>query len=586
MLMTPHHKSAHAFVTVGRSVLALAVGVVAVANVVSALATNPWQPAVFGEHIIDLDGLGWGPHGAIVVALLLLLVARALAKGKRQAWCLAVTLFAFSLLSTIVSRQHMSYAPVALTLLVALLVLSPIFNTRSDPHTLRRGYSALVLSLACFAGLGLVRAFWHHEMPQVTIVERSVVLFLLRGLLFLFLGYGVVEVLRPVLTARHSQRDERARVRRLVRRHATLATSYFLLGADKAYFWSRSERSFIAYRLANGVALVLADPIGPAEERAPLLVDFIAYCRKQDWQIAFYQASTTTQQLCRAHGLQALKVGEEAIINVARFTTQGKAGAPVRHSIARAKRDGLTVQCWQGEQPPDTILAGMRRVSQAWLGADKARMQFGFSMGRFPADWSPELLTTAALDPQGEVRAFLTWTPLYQGNGWSLDVMRRTKGTPPGTMEMLIAESIEWANAKGYAHMSLGLAPLAGLDATAETGLITPSSEDVTSGASHRFSWLERSAAYLHQRKLLLGNYASLYHFKAKFNPAWEARYLIVPDARSLPRTLSALALAHGYSWATIAGEVRAALPTPATLTRRSRARALAEHSDTTRLSA
>jgi len=37
----------------------------------------------------------------------------------------------------------------------------------------------------------------------------------------------------------------------------------------------------------------------------------------------------------------------------------------------------------------------------------------------------------------------------------------------------------------------------------------------------------------------------SLYHFKAKFSPQWEDRYLAVPGASTLPEVLIALVRAH-----------------------------------------
>lgn len=163
----------------------------------------------------------------------------------------------------------------------------------------------------------------------------------------------------------------------------------------------------------------------------------------------------------------------------------------------------------------------------------KIQKQLGFSMGRFPLDWSPELLTVVALSATGEVQAFLTWTPMYAGKGWALDVMRRGKDTSPGTMEFLIAESVAWAKTHGDKRMSLGLAPLAGLINT------------ISHPAS--LSLVERSAAYLHHQGLLLGQYRSLYAFKAKFQPQWEERYIIVSERQSLPQILLAVARVHGY---------------------------------------
>jgi phosphatidylglycerol lysyltransferase len=543
MFPTARRKPLPLLAAMGRNALALGFVAALTVSMVAALMAHPSRHIIVFAEIFNLDGLGWGRDGVIALGALLLLVARALTRGKRQAWWLSVGLLAFSLLSA--ERGHRATTLLILGLLVALLMLTPLFSTRSDARAVMRGYLALALGIACILSYGLVYHALRHGVALVATVSLWRILFILHVLAFLILSYGVVQVLRPVLAAGGLPQNERLRAREVVRRYGCLATAYFALGADKRYFWSETGQSLIAYRVVQGVALALGDPIGPEAEREPFLRAFLAFCRRQDWPVVFYQASPRMQALCQEQGLHVYKIGEEGMIDVTRFTLQESAMAPVRHSVARARRAGITVQCWQGEAIPEAVFAGMKRISMGWLDEQKIRGQMGFSMGRFPADWSPELLTVVALGPAGQVQAFLTWTPLYAGNGWALDNMRRVKETAPGVMELLLAESVEWAKAEGYAQMSLGLAPLAGLT-------------DDPDGALNIAAWLralstapllECTAAFLHRRGVLLGNYRSLHHFKAKFQPDWEARYLIVSERAALPRMLAALARAHGNDW-------------------------------------
>jgi phosphatidylglycerol lysyltransferase len=250
-----------------------------------------------------------------------------------------------------------------------------------------------------------------------------------------------------------------------------------------------------------------------------------------------YQAGLTTTQECRTLGWRAYKIGEEAILDLNTFTLQGKKGAAVRHMLARAKRANISISCWQGVTIPEHIFTGMQHVSTAWKHDQQIAQQMRFSMSCFPENWSPDLLTVVACDAGGEVQAFLTWTPIYATRGWALDLIRRSKTAAPGTIESLIVESLEWARNHGTTHLSLGLAPLAGL-----------------SGETERRpgSVLERGAAWLHQRGLLLGQYRSLRAFKAKFQPDWQERYLIVQERMALPKVVFALAWIQGYTWKTL----------------------------------
>ena len=519
--------------TYGRAIAALFLLALALGGVLTSVLLKPWAPS---------DILGLGRLSGIVIWLLVLLVARALARGKRHAWLLSVSLLALLGAFSFGNRGLRILFPVILALLLAFIFLAPLFKARSDPYALIRGYASLVLGSAALYGhtleYGLLRSL--SPLPYN-------LMFALRVGAFTLLGIGIVEILRPVLPRHVTQLDDPRRAQTVVRRYASRSLAHYTLGPGMSYFWADSGQAFLAYRVCRGIAIVLGDPIGREDDLPALVQRFQAFCQRQDWDLAIYQACPTTLSYLASGGIHAIKVGEEAIVDTDVFTLRGKIGAPVRHSIARARRDNVSVTIWHGEALPDLIFAGMKRISASWLQSHHTFTQMGFSMGRFPADWAPALLTAVAQNRDGEVLAFLTWTPLYHGNGWTLDNMRRAQQTPPGTMEYLIAESIEWARARGYRAMSLSLAPLAGLREEVQgiNDLVAPPRWRITPSAR----LLQRSAAYLHRRGILLGNYRSLYFFKHKFQPTWEPRYLVLTEAAALPRVLIALAIVHGMDW-------------------------------------
>ena len=530
---------------IARWALALVFVLVALANIATALIALPAIPIEQVSQVVDLDEFAWGRAGTIALGLLLLLMARALARGKRQAWLLSLAMLGISLVGTLTEHAHVRSLVIIAASLVALLALGPAFTRRSDRVSSMRGYIALALG----GWLTWAHVFLYHaiKVGHVTLqLSPWMILFPLRMLSYAILTVGLWQLLRPVLRERADARGERERASEVVRRYGQLSTAYFALGEDKRYVWSDSGQTLLPYRVVGGVALALSDPIGPAEEHPQTLAKFIAYCRRQDWAFGIYQASPTAYRLGRSQGLRGFKIGEDALVDLRCLTLTGKAGAAVRHSVARARRGGLTVRLFHGERLPDDIVAGMERVSTTWLRQREINGQFGFSMGRFPADWSPEMLTAVAVDPNGAVQAFVTWTLLYAANGWSLDLIRRDADAVPGAMELLIAESFAWASARGCERMSLGLLPLAGLDA--ETRALEGASATPE-------ALIERSASYLHQRGVLLSSYASLRHFKEKFHPAWEARYLLLGEASATPQVLLALAQVMGGGWRVVAQE-------------------------------
>ncbi|MFI5274080.1 MAG: bifunctional lysylphosphatidylglycerol flippase/synthetase MprF [Ktedonobacterales bacterium] len=527
-----------------RAVPALLMAAVAVATLISLdLRLELAQDASF-DTITGLQLRLLGRAGELVVIVLLLLIARALAKGKRQAWLLTLGVVALACVEAYLTHRHgllFIMQPVAFC---GLLALGPLFSARSDRRMSLRGYGAGMLSIALIVAYALLGRIAFAHRPADLVFDT------LRGASLVVLAYAVVALLRPVLAGRHARGGERGEAARVIAAHGGQAVAHFALGADKSYFWSASRRSLIAYRVACGVALALGDPVGPMEESDEIVRDFLTYCRRQDWAVAWYQATAETRFLFRGAGLYAYKIGEEAVVDLGAFTMHGKVGERVRHAISRARRGGVTVQIWQGDAIPDAIFAGMKRVSVVWMGGHGTSSQMGFSMGRFPAEWSPDLLTAVALSAEGEVQAFTTWTPLYAGNGWALDAMRRLPEATPGAMELLLAECFAWARERCCVRMSLGLVPLAGLC----EGAACDGEEAVSP------SLVERGAAYLQRRKLLLGNYAALARFKDQFQPEWQPRYLVVADRTALPNVLRALAYVHSYTSLNILKEAALAL--------------------------
>jgi phosphatidylglycerol lysyltransferase len=104
-----------------------------------------------------------------------------------------------------------------------------------------------------------------------------------------------------------------------------------------------------------------------------------------------------------------------------------------------------------------------------------------------------------------------------------LDEVKRGRLAPAGTIELLIATSLQEFRGRAR-RASLGLAPLA--------------------GARHA-AGLAVAEAFLCGLLGLRSVSPGLYAFKAKFGPVWEPRYLVVERLTDLVPVLLALFLVH-----------------------------------------
>ena len=128
----------------------------------------------FCSHFLTWVGTHWERNSALVTGVLLLLIARALARGKRQAWWLSLGLLISSFLGAVVSRSDRSTILLALSLLAFLLVMAPLFPTRSDVRALVRGYVTLALGVGVIAGHIALSYLWYTE-GQGILALRNVI---------------------------------------------------------------------------------------------------------------------------------------------------------------------------------------------------------------------------------------------------------------------------------------------------------------------------------------------------------------------------------------------------------------------------
>jgi phosphatidylglycerol lysyltransferase len=87
-------------------------------------------------------------------------------------------------------------------------------------------------------------------------------------------------------------------------------------------------------------------------------------------------------------------------------------------------------------------------------------------------------------------------------------------------MEYLFVSLMLWGEEQGYRWLSLGMAPLAGLENRPFAPL-----------------W-NRIGAMIFRHGEEFYNFEGLRQYKAKFDPVWEPRYLVSPGGAALPRIL------------------------------------------------
>ncbi len=280
------------------------------------------------------------------------------------------------------------------------------------------------------------------------------------------------------------------------------------LMGDKHLLFSPSGKSFVMYGKLGRSWVSLYGPIGDESEWPELVWRFIELAGEHGGRAAFYQVRPETLGLYLDCGLQAFKLGEYAHVPLPDFTLKGAKRANLRHGVNRAEREGMAFEVL----PPYRVAGVMdelRRVSDAWLGEQKAREK-SFSVGAFDPDYLVRL-PVATVRRNGELVAFANLMVTDAREDACVDLMRYAPDAPPGTMDFLFASVILYLQAEGFQRFGLGMAPMSGM------------SERRSAPRWQRFGRL----LFEHGERFY--NFRGLRSFKDKFEPVWEARYLAAP---------------------------------------------------------
>ncbi|MHB9861638.1 phosphatidylglycerol lysyltransferase domain-containing protein [Streptomyces sp. YIM S03343] len=325
--------------------------------------------------------------------------------------------------------------------------------------------------------------------------------------------------------------EDEKRLRTLLDRHGERdSLGYFALRRDKAVKWSPTGKAAITYRVIGGVSLASGDPIGDPEAWPGAIDAWLAETRRHAWTPAVMGASEEAGTIYARHGLDALELGDEAIVDLADFTLDGRAMRVVRQAHNRVRRAGYTVRIRRHADIPESEMATLIERADRWRDGATER-GFSMALGRLgdPEDECCAMLECR--DAEGEPRALLSFVP-WGEHGLSLDLMRRDRDCENGLMEFMVVELLLHAEELGVRRVSLNFAMFR---AVFERGA------RLGAGPVLR---LWRSILTFFSRWWQI---ESLYRANAKYRPVWEPRFLLFEKTADLARIGLAGARAEGF---------------------------------------
>jgi lysyl-tRNA synthetase class 2 len=551
--------------------------VIAVLNIVAVLSL-PFRQEVYehnnGRITLHLhrqhahhSGQFFTPYLAtagLISAALAIFFVLVMRRRKRAAWAanlaLSAPLFVLYVLALTQPeyRTHaFNWLSAALTglFVTALLISRREFHAVGDPSNPKLALAVGVGGLVVTGGLGTLLVHATNTIPGATLADE-VGYTLLRGvsvgpladrvstvhaprwtdiIINILLAAAFCLVLYALFRSPRGRRllgpEDEERLHALLDKHgARDSLGYFALRRDKAAIFSPTGKAAVTYRVVGGVSLASGDPIGDPEAWPGAIDAWLTEARQHAWTPAVMGASEEAGTIYGRHGLDALELGDEAIVDIADFTLEGRAMRVVRQAHNRVRRAGYTVRIRRHEDIPADEMALLIDRADHWRDGATER-GFSMALGRLGDPSDGRCVMLECRDADDVPRALLSFVP-WGEHGLSLDLMRRDRACENGLMEFMVVELLLRAAELDIRRVSLNFAMFRSVF---ERG------SRLGAGPVLRL-WHATLTFFSRWWQI-----ESLYRANAKYRPIWEPRYLLFARSSDIPRIGLASARAEGF---------------------------------------
>ena len=532
--------------------LAWASVVVAVFSLLPTVTGSRFSIARFGfvSHEVRSVGL----IASVVIGIWLIAIARGLVRGKRRAWALSLVLFAAAAVVHLLRGPDPLAVFLSVLMLIALIWFRHDFRAQSDRGSLAQAIAFVPLYLLGVLALTAVTLFANRNQLDPELTVGGVIRTTYGGMIglqgpymydgrvfrnFIAVGLPVLGiaglltflylVFKTFVQAQPPSPDRKARAERIVHTWGDDTLDYFALRRDKNYYFSDDGRSLIAYLYVRGVAMVAGDPVGPPQDTAQTIDEFLHFCAGRGWRTAFFAVRESDQQIYRDRGMHVIYLGDEAIVSCREFTLNTPAMKDLRAVVRRLDRDHVFELIAETEAGP-ALVAELNEISEEWRDGAPER-GFTMELGQEVEGTQSDFVIAFARERGGRVGGFLRFVPVYgQRPGYSLDLMRRRPDAANGITEYLIARAALGLGARGFDSLSLNFAAWGRLLDSAESA-----------------GWSGRMQRLMAKGLNPFFQIQSLRDFNQKFNPTWVPRSVVIDDRSDLPRIALLYASVEGF---------------------------------------
>ncbi|MEP7110687.1 MAG: phosphatidylglycerol lysyltransferase domain-containing protein [Ferruginibacter sp.] len=482
----------------------------------------------------------------LMMGLLLLVTATFLVRGLRNAWLIALIFSLLSFVTHLTKALDWEESSVSFFAIIILLTTYKQYRLKSNPRLINIGVItavSLFFAVVIFETIGFYYLDTSHfgidftwkesigfsiksfllltnaELRPVTRFGREFIALVnvLSTSSWIFFFYTII---RPFIKKTGTNPNALPEAKSLLNQFGCTAVDYFKVNDDKSLFFADDREGFIAYRVANGFAIVLDEPVCAEHNKIPMLKAFDNQCRRMGLKTAFYRVDEESIYYFEQLRKKKLLIGQEAVMEIHKFSLDGRDKKSLRNTLNSLARKGYAT-CTCKAPLSDQLIIELKSVSDEWLAAFNKKETI-FSQGMFNEKLICEQDVIVMRDPVNKAVAFLNIIPDYTPAGYTYDMIRKTADAPGGCMDALIIKAIQYGKEQGMQWLNLGLVPMSGITEPDNTA--------------------ERVVKFAYEKIKRFQHYQGLRDFKEKYATGWLNKYLVYEndfDLIQLPAALN-----------------------------------------------
>jgi len=533
----------HIFARIFPALLVFALGVVNILSVI----TPPIAARLRMLHeFIPLSSIYATNVMVLLIGMILLVTAAFLIQGIRNAWILAMILAILSLFGHLVKALDYEESILAASVVIILLASVNQYRLKTNERLFQLGVKTTLLIFLAVVIFGFIGFYFIDKRHfGVDFSWKQSLLFACRNFLlmsddgiqpltrfghefiwmahtlgFIAWSFLVFTMVKPYFHRKDHPPTSQEKAHELVERFGNSPVDHFKTYRDKLLYFSDQFEAFIAYRIANGFAIVLEEPVCDDHYKIPVVQEFERHCHKMGLKTAFYRVDETGMSYFNYLKKRKLLIGQEAVLELDKFTLEGREKKSLRNALNSLQKKAYTTSVFRAPLSREFVLQ-LKQVSDEWLKYYEKK-EIVFSQGMFDEKEIQQQDVIIIRDALGDVKAFLNIIPDFAPEECTYDLIRKTADAPGGCMDALIIEMIKYAKGKKLKYLNLGLVPMAGIEQPENAA--------------------ERLIRYAYEKVKRFRQYTGLREFKEKYATTWVNKYLVYEndfDLIQLPAALN-----------------------------------------------